>query len=140
MTQGTKQSFTPAVLMTIGAFAVFGVLLGLGRPTWASIASLLAIEGAVLLACSIQPNDPTLWKTWRERLFGTTFAEPVGYVPLFFYLGQSRSSSTKRRSPEAGRRLVRRMSAAPESDRACEDIGVVASPMIEPAVDVINDN
>jgi hypothetical protein len=87
MSQETRQSYRPAIIMSVCAAGAFGVLLYLDRPLLSSVAAFLSIEGTVLLACSIQPDDPALWKTWRERLLGTSFAEPVGFIPLFFYLG-----------------------------------------------------
>jgi hypothetical protein len=50
------------------AFGLFGFLLYIRRPLFTSIDAFLWIEGTVLLPCSIQPDDPTLQKPWRERL------------------------------------------------------------------------
>ena len=72
--------------LTVAAVAVFAFLYyWSGRSLLSSLVAFLSIEGAALLACSMQPdNDP---ETWHDRVFGTKYVNPIRFSPLLFYLG-----------------------------------------------------
>ena len=71
-----------AVVLCTGLHVVFN------RSKLASFDAFLWIEGSILLACSIQPVDILLNKTWKERFFGDSLPlESMFFIPFMFHSG-----------------------------------------------------
>ncbi len=80
-------SYRPALWMSLIPLAILVFLYSvLCKDFMVSLTVFLTIEGAVLLACSLQPADPHIKKSLRDVL-RPQLAGPTTFAPLLYYAG-----------------------------------------------------
>lgn len=83
----TKAAHLSLAKLTVVAVLLTILLWYLKRPKLAIFDAFLWIEGTILLACSLRPEDPYLEKSWSVRIFGGEFSEAVRFIPWMFNIG-----------------------------------------------------